>query len=174
MKYEAPEFPKRVEIELASACNLRCTYCPRHYLDEMTGFIDVELFKKIIGEIEAHPNTILVLHRRGESLLHPQIKELLNTVAGKFKEVQIATNGTLLTKDKYDAIINGLTFISFSIDTPEEFNKTRVPAKYEQVEKNILDFLEYNKGRVKTQVSMVKTENTPVQATFTSSAIEIF
>lgn len=162
MKYEyvAPTFPERLEIELVSACNLKCTYCPRHYVDNLKGYMNIDLFKQIINEAEDYPDTIFVLHRRGESMLHPKFNEMLDHIANKFKEVQMATNATMLKSDKYDSIINALDFLSFSLDTPERFNKTRVPAKYDKVEKNILDFLKYNKGRVKTQASMVKTSDT--------------
>lgn len=153
-------FPQRVEVELVSDCNLKCTYCPRHYINELTGYIDFKLFKKIISECSDYPDLTLVLHRRGESMLHPQFNEMLNLVSGKFKEVQMATNATQLNEDKFESIVNGLDFISFSLDTPDNFNKTRVPAKYDTVEKKILKFLEYNKRRVKTQASMVKTETT--------------
>ncbi|MBU2633749.1 MAG: SPASM domain-containing protein [Nanoarchaeota archaeon] len=161
MIYKIPEFPLRLEIEPTSACNLRCTYCPRRHLKELNTHMDFKLFKKIIKEAEKYPDRILVLHRRGESLLYPQFKEMLNLVAGKFKEVQLATNATLLTPDKYESLVKGLTFISFSIDIPKEFDKTRLPAKYKDVENKILDFLEYNNRRIKTQVSMVKTDKTP-------------
>lgn len=161
MSYSAPAFPKRLEIELSSDCNLRCTYCPRHYVDKLKGYIDFELFKRIINEASSYPETIIVLHRRGESMLHPKFKDILNYAAGKFKDVQMATNATLLNKDKFDAIVGAITFLSFSMDAPESYNKTRIPAKYHIVERNILDFLNFNKGRVKIQVSMVKTENTP-------------
>lgn len=160
MKYIAPSFPKRLEVELVSDCNLKCTYCPRHFVNELTGYMDLELFKKIVDEATPYEDTIFVLHRRGESMLHPQFNEMLNYIAGKFKEVQMATNATKLTEDKFDAIINGLDFLSFSLDTPERFNQTRLPAKYEKVEAKILKFLEYNQGRVKTQASMVKTNET--------------
>jgi len=160
MKYIAPKFPQRLEIELVSDCNLRCVYCPRHYINNLTGYMDFDLFKKIIDEAVLYPDTVFVLHRRGESMLHPKFTEMLNYIAGKFKEVQMATNATMLTSEKYQAIVNGLDFLSFSLDTPERFNKTRLPAKYEKVEAKILDFLDYNKGRVKTQASMVKTSDT--------------
>lgn len=160
MKYETPDFPKRLELELVSDCNLKCTYCPRHYVNDLTGYMDLNLFKKIIDEAAEYPEMIFVLHRRGESMLHPKFSEMLNHIAGKFREVQMATNATMLTSDKFEAIVNGLDFLSFSLDTPERFNKTRLPAKYEKVEEKILNFLEYNKGRVKTQASMVKTSDT--------------
>ncbi len=160
MKYKAPDFPKRLEVELVSDCNLKCTYCPRHYVNELTGYMEIDLFKRIIDEAEPHPEMIFVLHRRGESMMHPKFNEMLNYIAGKFKEVQMATNATMLNPSKFEAIVNGLDFLSFSLDTPDRFNQTRLPAKYDKVEAKILKFLEYNKGRVKTQASMVKTAET--------------
>lgn len=160
MTLTVPDFPERIEIEIASDCNLRCTYCPRHYVNNLSGYIDFDLFQKIINEAIDYPETILVLHRRGESMLHPDFEKMLGLVSGKFKEIQMATNGTLLNRHKYGAIVNGLTFLSFSLDTPDNFDRTRIPAKYVKVEAKILDFLDYNKGRVKTQASMVKTAKT--------------
>jgi len=160
MNYKTPDFPKRLEIELVSDCNLKCTYCPRHYVNDLTGYMEIELFKSIIDESSDYPEMIFVLHRRGESMLHPQFTEMLNYIAGKFKEVQMATNATMLTSEKFEAIVNGLDFLSFSLDTPDRFNKTRLPAKYDKVEEKILKFLEFNQGRVKTQASMVKTLDT--------------
>lgn len=161
MVYTAPHFPKRLELELVSDCNLRCTYCPRHYVNDLKGYMDFNLFSKIISEASAYPETVLVLHRRGESLLHKEFKRMLNEVAGKFKEIQLATNATLLTEEKFEAIVNALTFISFSLDAPEAYDRTRVPANYQSVEKKIMKFLDFNKGKVQTQASMVKTEVTP-------------
>jgi radical SAM protein with 4Fe4S-binding SPASM domain len=157
---EIATFPRRLEIEIASSCNLRCVYCPRRYLNNLNGFIGVQLFKRIIDEASVYPDTIIVLHRRGESLLHPKFNELLNYVTGKFKEVQMATNGTLLDEDKFASIVDALNFISFSLDAPNVYNKTRIPASYEIVKNKILKFLAFNKGKIKTQVSMVKTEKT--------------
>ena len=154
-------FPQRIEIEIASACNLHCTYCPRKYLDKLGGVMDAGLFKKLIDEAAAYPDTILVLHRRGESLIHPDFVYLCDYIKGKFKEVQIATNATLLDDAKSKALIGSVNFISFSIDVPEVFNKTRIGADYADVEARILRFLELNKGRARTQVSMVKTVETP-------------
>jgi sulfatase maturation enzyme AslB (radical SAM superfamily) len=153
-------FPRRIEMELASACNLRCTYCPRKFVDVLSGFMEFSLFKRLIDEIAAYPETILVLHRRGESLLHPDFSKICDYIKGKFREVQIATNATLLNEQRAKSIINSMNFISFSIDAPEVFDKTRIPAKYASVEANILKFLDLSKGKLKTQVSMVKTNDT--------------
>lgn len=154
-------FPKRIEIELASACNLRCVYCPRKYLNDLNDFIQPDLFKRIIDEASAYPGTIIVMHRRGESLLHPDFVEICDYIKDKFHEIQIATNAVLLDDNKSKALIDSVTFISFSLDVPEVFDKTRIPAKYSLVENNINRFLELNRNKVKTQVSMVRTQKTP-------------
>lgn len=151
-------FPPRVEIELSSACNLHCTYCPRQYLPPMGQYLDMSLWRKLINELSHHPDTILTLHRRGESLLHPQLASIMDDVAGRFAQVQLATNATLLTEEKFDPLVRGLTFLSFSLDIPERFNATRRGANYAEVESNILRFLAYNQGRVRTQASMVRTD----------------
>ncbi|MFA5147254.1 MAG: radical SAM protein [Candidatus Omnitrophota bacterium] len=161
VKREAGEFPGRVEIELSGTCNLNCTYCPRKYMGGLNGFMPLELYERLIDEMSAYPDTVVVLHRRGESLLHPRFIEMCDYIKGKFKEVQIATNATLLDDAKSRAIIDAIDFISFSIDVPEIFDKTRIPARYADVESRILRFLDMNKGRVLTQVSMVKTTETP-------------
>lgn len=154
-------FPKRIEIELASACNLRCVYCPRKHLGGLGGFIKMGLFQKIVDEASEYPETIIVLHRRGESLLHPGFAEICRYIKGKFREIQIATNAVLLDDNKSRALIDSVTFVSFSMDIPEVFDRIRIPAKYSLVEKNISRFLELNRSKVRTQVSMVMTPETP-------------
>jgi radical SAM protein with 4Fe4S-binding SPASM domain len=123
--------------------------------------MDFGLFCKIIDELTPYSDTILVLHRRGESLLHPQFTDCLDYISGKFTTVQLATNGTLLNDTVSEKMIRSLSFISFSLDVPEAFDRTRRPARYRDVESRIARFLELNEGRVATQVSMVRTAETP-------------
>ncbi len=150
--------PERIEIELSNTCNLTCGYCPRRFLPSAGGFIDIDLFKKIIDEMGVFPDTIVVLHRRGESLLHPRFNELMSYVKGKFNEIQIATNATCMDKQKAESLADTVHFVSFSLDTPFRYEKTR-GGNYQQVAQNIDYFLKINRGRVKTQVSMVKTDD---------------
>jgi len=156
-----PDMPQRCEIELSSACNLRCTYCPRRFLDGISAFMEMDLFCRIIDELSPWPETIVVLHRRGESLLHPRFGDCLDYIRGKFHSIQIASNATLLDERMARKLIDTVTFISFSLDAPQAFDRTRVPARYADVEKKVMRFLDLNAGRVTTQVSMVRTPDTP-------------
>jgi len=152
--------PSRIEIELTNCCNLKCKYCPRNRIEGFeTGFMSFALFRKIIDEMSPHKETVLQLHRRGESLLHPEFKEMLYYVKDKFTEVQLATNAVLLDTEKSTYLSRILSFISFSLDHPLDYAKNKGTDCYQLVESNILNFLKINNGRVRTQVSMVKTES---------------
>lgn len=153
------DFPERIEIELSNCCNSRCVYCPRNFGVGQEGFMPLGLYKKIITEAAKHPDVILQLHRRGESLLHPDFIEMLGYVQGRFKEIQLATNAILLDRNKAGAIKEAVSFISFSIDLPELFARRRGVDLYAQVENNIMYFLKIN-TKAKTQVSMVQDETT--------------
>lgn len=157
---DIPVMPHRCEIELSSTCNLKCSYCPRQFLNDISAFMDFDLFRKIIDELIPFHETILVLHRRGESLLHPRFPDCLNYIKQKFKMIQLATNATLLDDQISRLLIDTLSFISFSLDVPAEFERTRSPARYRSVEAKVNRFLKLNAGRVETQVSMVRTSCT--------------
>ena len=158
MDLKCPDFPTRIEIELSALCNLKCSYCPRHFVKGLNGFIDTGLFQRIIDEAAENGTEIIVLHRRGESFLHPNFADLLTYCRGRFKEIQIATNGTVMGECILDALVSTLTFISFSIDLPERMKPVR-GADYRKVDANISAFLERNDGRVTTQVSMVRADD---------------
>lgn len=154
--YTISDFPERVEIEMSHECNLSCPACPRQYLDTVGGYMSFDLYAKLIDEIACHPDTIVVLHRRGESLLHPRCVDMFHYIKGKVKEVQLATNATVMDAVITDAMIKCLDFVSFSLDLPERYERNK-GVLYDTVLRNVTGFLRKNNGRVRTQVSMVKT-----------------
>ncbi len=70
------KFPKRVTIEMTNDCNLSCVMCPRRFMKDTNGYIDYDLWCKLIDECEGQRVT-LVPFWRGESLLHPQFGKLI-------------------------------------------------------------------------------------------------
>ena len=156
------DFPKRVEIELSAVCNFKCSYCPRRFVDGLGGFLDVPLFRRLVDEVASHPGRIVVLHRRGESLLHPHAPEMLRYVAGKFAEVQMATNGSVMGQEVAEALMAGVNFLSFSLDPPATFESVR-GYDYAKVRANVLFLLEQRAkagSAMRIQASMVRTAET--------------
>lgn len=149
------DFPLRIEIEPTNACNAHCSFCPRRFMPGEIGYMKPKLYYNLIDEIERYPARTLVLFRRGESLLHPEFKALLQYTKGKFKEVQLATNASVMDKEMANLIAECVDFISFSLELPARYEEYR-GFSYENVVKNIEYFISINTHAV-TQASMVKT-----------------
>ena len=142
--------PIRLWIEPVSTCNLRCVMCPNKDLpDGDRGFMDFELFCKVIDEARDFVSEVNLYHR-GESLLHPKIGEMIEYARERGVYTKIHTNGTLLKEDLINRLLDsGLHRITFSYDAydKETYEKIRVGANYEEVMENIKNLLEAKKRR---------------------------
>jgi MoaA/NifB/PqqE/SkfB family radical SAM enzyme len=93
--------PKSIMIELTNHCQLECITCPRDKEDAHDydfGVMPLENFKHIFGQFKSEVDT-LDLTGLGESLMHPEIFEIIRWVRSQ-REVHIylTTNTILLTK----------------------------------------------------------------------------
>ena len=143
-----PYFPVRIWIELTSVCNYRCIMCPNKDLKkDAHGFMDFSLYKKILDEAEDFIFEVNLAHR-GESLLHPQIVEMIDYAQKKNVYTRLHTNGSLLTEELSHKIIEvGLDRISFSFDGYEKktYENIRVGGDFDKTIANIVRFLEIKK-----------------------------
>lgn len=78
-----PLFPSRVLLELTSQCNLDCVMCPRTVLDRTITSMPKEIAKRCIDELDNQKIQALWLYNIGESLLHPNFKEILDYCSTK-------------------------------------------------------------------------------------------
>lgn len=149
-KTRLKSLPVRLWVELVSTCNLRCVMCPNKDLPENDrGFMDFEVFKKIVDEARDFVSEINIYHR-GESLLHPQVDEMIKYAREKDIYTKIHTNGTLLDEPLINKLLeSGLHRVSFSYDAydRETYEKIRVGASYDTVMGNIKRLLEIKKER---------------------------
>lgn len=147
---EMPDFPLYLILEPVSACNLRCPFCMQ--VDEnftsnkkMMGMMELELFKKIIDEAHQSGTQAITLTGRGEPTLNPHLGEMLEYCKGKFMEIKMNTNATLLNEKLIHQILKSdLTDLVFSVDSyyKEEFESLRVNANFEKVVDNVRKFKE--------------------------------
>jgi sulfatase maturation enzyme AslB (radical SAM superfamily) len=139
-----PEFPIYVLIEPVSACNLECPFC--FQVDKSftrkpyMGFMDMDLFVRIVDECEANGTGAITIASRGEPTLHPRLPEMLDYLKGKFFEIKLNTNGTRLTEELCHAILrNEVNDFVLSIDTEQKelFEVMRKNAKFDEVFENV-------------------------------------
>lgn len=143
-----PYMPVRMWVELTSYCNYRCIMCPNKDLPkDQKGYMDWDLYQKIIDESKNFVFDINLAHR-GESLLHPQIGEMIEYAKQNKLFTRLHTNGSLLTEKLSSRIISsGLDRISFSFDgyDKETYEKIRRGGDFHQTLENIQRFLEIKK-----------------------------
>lgn len=121
-----------VEVKPMTGCNIKCTYCSVNEDVRLLDFVVekdylVEEFAKVVSrkdcdDIEVHVGP------QGEPLLYGDLVELIRDLRRipQVKRVSMVTNGTLLTTQMIDALIDaGLTRIDLSINamTPDVAKK---------------------------------------------------
>ena len=147
-KIKLDNLPTRLWIEPTNSCNLKCVMCPQRLNKSKKGFMDFEVYKKIINEAKDFAIDIN-LFLGGESFMHPKIIEMIKYAKDNGLRVRFESNATLLTKKLSEEIIkNKVDFISFSFDgyTKEEYERIRVNANYEKTLSNILNFLKIKRS----------------------------
>lgn len=119
--------PYLVQIFPAYACNFKCGYCihslkrDKHGYISDTPFMDMALYKKCIDDMKAFPRKLKMLRFAaiGEPLLHKDIAQLVAYAkqADIAESVDIVTNGSLLTNELSDALIDaGLDRLRISLE----------------------------------------------------------
>lgn len=143
-----PYMPSIAWIEPTNVCNLKCIMCPNSVIpQEKPGFMDMELYKKIIDEGKGYLTNI-ILCLAGEPFLHKQLPEMIAYAKKRGIGTMISTNGTILTKEaSKQAIEAGLDWINFSFDgcSKEVYESVRVGGNFEKTVENIIDFLRIKK-----------------------------
>lgn len=139
-------FPTVVRIETTNACNAQCIMCPHSKMDRRVRIMSDELFNKIIDECSQHRISEVHLHNFGEPLLDAELENKIRITKNKCKcATKIFTNGSLLTQARISTLLNsGIDIIKISVDgaTPDEFEKTRPPLKWNNVKNNIKNLIE--------------------------------
>lgn len=160
------DFPLHLDVEITNTCNLRCEMCQIPFGRMEKGYMDIEIYKKIIKEAKKYKLSSIKFNFRGEPLMHPNIVEFVKLAKeAKILEAQFNTNGSLLNDDLSKMLIDaGLDRIKFSVDsvTPGTYNLIRRGTTFEKTISKILKFIEIRDSLGKQlpsiQVQMVYME----------------
>lgn len=110
---------KRVYIEITNICNLSCSFCKQ--TKRIRKSMSSEEFEEILKKIDDYTDYIY-LHVKGEPLIHPNLKEILNIASKYQKKVTITTNATLL-KEKESILLESSCIRQMNLSLHSENNK---------------------------------------------------
>ena len=111
---------KKLYIEPTTKCNLNCKMCFRHtWFDEPFCDLSLEDFRRVLDTMPKSVETIF-FGGMGEPMFHKDILTMIRLAAETGAEVELLTNGTLLTEKMIHGILDaGLTRLWISIDDLE-------------------------------------------------------
>ncbi len=144
--------PRVYQIELTNHCPMVCNTCPR--TEDMTrplGHMEARLFRKIIDETRWYTGKV-ILHHMGESLVHPEIGDLIRYATDRGLKTHLSVNPVLLNEGKIRALVdNGLSWLVLSLDgvTSETSRRIRGPAaaNVDLAEKNVMNLIRHKRNR---------------------------
>ena len=120
---KSPRHPVFAHIVVTRRCNLACTYCSE--FDNFSKPVPIGEMLQRIDQLAALGTTAVTL-TGGETLLHPELEEIIGRVRGHGMIVVMITNGYLLTIDHIQRLNRaGLDRMQISIDNvqPDEVSK---------------------------------------------------
>lgn len=142
--------PVEVYVQIARRCNLRCAMCGHEVWQSNSGFMEADLFDRVLAECATNNvKKLHILSGQGEPLLHPQVFELLEKAVAQGLQVGIVTNGTPLTPERCERLAGlGLSYIQFSFAgwDKESYEATYVGAKFERVIENLKRMSDLTRG----------------------------
>lgn len=156
-------FLTSLNLEVTNHCNLSCVMCPvNRSMKRPKGFMDFSLFRKAIQDT---PTLESVLpFQWGESLLHPDIVEMVRFAVQRGLRVFLTSNGILLNQDLSIRLMDaGLTRMTFSVDGSAESHRRVRGYDLSRLKEKILRFRDWRDARgynTKIDISMVLFEET--------------
>ncbi len=108
----------RLYIEPTNRCNLDCRTCMRHGWEESLGYMEFDLYDKIMADVCAMPGPPEIFFGGfGEPLGHPRIADMVKAAKSIDSEVELISNGILLDETMTDSLVAaGLDRLWVSID----------------------------------------------------------
>lgn len=147
-KFRTVRVPYELQLEPTNACGLRCICCSVARMARKRGFLDFDLFEKIIVEAADLGVRKVHFYLHGEPLLHPQLVDMVALMKRHRLGVCLATNGMLLNRENARALLqagmNSADSIVFSIlGSSKKVHEAVMPGVvHEQVTENVHTLLQ--------------------------------
>jgi radical SAM protein with 4Fe4S-binding SPASM domain len=139
--------PHSLQIEPTNDCNLSCVCCSRRRSTRARGYMDLELFCRIVDEASSIGVKLIRLYALGEPMLHPQIADMVAHIKRRGLYLRLVTNGTRFDAAQSEAILRSgvdsgdriiFSVLGFSKEVHE---KIQQGADHDQAVDNIRNFV---------------------------------
>ncbi len=153
-----PVCPKFLHIETTSLCNARCLMCAHPQMKRPKLPMNDELFDKIVIDAKDMGIKWVNLQFYGEPLLDKKIYERIHKLKKHGFKVKFNSNASLLDKEAAVKLLESeidQVNISFDAFSKERYNKIRIGLDYDEVKKNIREFVAISRQRDRRPFTMI-------------------
>ncbi|WP_067498876.1 radical SAM protein [Actinoplanes sp. TFC3] len=113
-----PPLPRHLQLEITSACNLRCTMCLVRYrppVNKLAGAMPLEMFARLVDEVPTLNR--LTLQGLGEPLLSPYLMDMIRAAVARGITVGFNSNATLLNARRARSLVESqVDWLHVSLD----------------------------------------------------------
>ncbi len=121
---------EEVHLELTTACNFRCGFCPLVELQRPAARLTFELAERVLRQcMEEKLTRRATFHVMGEALLHPQCIEVLELCGQLGIATRLVTNGSLYREDKCRRLFHLLDSLDISYRTVDDMELQQAQKK---------------------------------------------
>jgi len=109
--------PEGIFVEITNICNFKCDFCPSSFSKRSPGFMQFDMFKKIVDEAKEAGVKYINLWLLGEPGLHPKILKFIQYAQNKDLWIAFITNGSLFLhkQELFKNLLNDFNKIVFNI-----------------------------------------------------------
>lgn len=132
--------PRTMEFFLSNVCNHACAGCHSRYMHKNEDqFLDFDTMKEVVNDFAELGVEGVEISGGGEPLMYPQIIQAIAYMRGKGLKIGIFSNGTLLTEELAEFLVQNLLFlrIAFDAGTAETYKKIHGRDDFDKLIKNL-------------------------------------
>jgi MoaA/NifB/PqqE/SkfB family radical SAM enzyme len=141
-----PPLPTALQVEVTSACNLRCAMCLVRYrppVNKLAGAMPFATLRRLVDDVPGLRR--LTLQGLGEPLLAPDLLDMIGYAKSRGVRVGFNSNATLLSRARADELVAaGLDWLHVSLDGADAgtFESIREGASFDRVVANLAGLVE--------------------------------
>lgn len=142
--------PRTMEFFLSNVCNHACAGCHSRYMHkDEDRFLDFDILKEVVSDFAELGVEGVEISGGGEPLMYPQIIPAIAFMRGQGLKVGMFTNGTLLTDELAEFLVENVLFlrIAFDAGTRETYKKIHGRDDFEKLADNLRTLISYKRKK---------------------------